>query len=388
VLPPGLLGKIAGVPFCSDAAIEGARHRTGTAELLSPSCPSASQIGHTVSGYGVGLAPAYAPGKLYLAGPFQGRPLSLVAINSAIVGPFDLGTVVIRSAIDVDQRTARVSLDAANSDPIPHIFAGIPLHLRDIRVYLDRPDFMVNPTSCAPFQVSSILTGSRAPFLNPKDTLASSAVPFQASGCPERGFAPRFGLTLSGASKRGTYPRLRAVFTPRPGDANLAAAAVTLPPSLFLAQEHIAAICTRVQMAADACPPAAAVGSAVAQTPLLSESMEGPVYLRSSDHVLPDLVAVLRGRGVRILVEGRVDSYRGGIRSTFEGLPDAPLSQFSMTIFGGKKKGILVNAENLCRSAQVVNGRFVSQSNRSAVLKPKISVRCAKKRARAKGRGK
>jgi hypothetical protein len=126
-LPPGLLGKIAGIPFCSDAAIEAAKTRTGIEELEDPSCPAASSIGHTLTGYGVGGVLAYAPGGLYLAGPYHGAPFSTVAIDSALVGPFDLGVVVVRSAIRVDSQSTQVAIDSAASDPIPHILKGIPL---------------------------------------------------------------------------------------------------------------------------------------------------------------------------------------------------------------------------------------------------------------------
>jgi hypothetical protein len=377
-LPPGLLGSIAAVPFCPDAAIEAAKSRTGTAELQSPSCPAASEIGHTYSGYGVGLAPAYAPGRFYLAGPYRGAPLSVVAVNSAIVGPFDLGTIVIRSAVRVDSHSAQVALDSSSSDPIPHIFAGIPLHLRDVRVYIDRPNFMLNPTNCSPLSIASTMTGSRAPFTNPRDAVVTGTVPYQVSSCSERGFAPSLALGLKGGTTRGNYPTLKAVMTSRPGDANLASAAVTLPPSLFLAQNHIGDICTRVQFSADACPPRSVIGSARAETPLMAEPMEGSVYLRSSDNLLPDLVAVLRGRGVRIVVEGRIDSSHGGIRATFAGLPDAPVSKFTMTIFGGRKRGILVNSDNLCRSSQPAVARMIGQNNAGVVLKPKLIVKCRK----------
>ncbi|HEV7769996.1 MAG TPA: hypothetical protein VGO66_04960 [Solirubrobacterales bacterium] len=379
VLPPGLLGKIAGIPFCSDAAIDAAKLRSGTQELQSPSCPAASEIGHTVSGYGAGLAPAYAPGRFYLAGPYHGAPLSVVAINSAIVGPFDLGTIVIRSAIQVDPRTARVTIDASASDPIPHIFAGIPLRLRDIRVYIDRPNFVLNPTSCAPFSITSTLTGSDAPFVNPKDVTASATVLYQLSNCSALKLKPRIAMRLKGRTKRGDYPWLTTVVTPRPGDTNLAAAAVTLPPSLFLEQGNIRDICTRPRSEADACPARSVVGRARADTPLLGEPMEGPVYLRSSDNPLPDLVAVIHGRGIRILLEGRVDSHRDGIRVRFNGLPDAPVSRFTMTIFGGRKRGILVNSENICRRTQRAEARLLGHSNAATVLKPRIVGECGGK---------
>jgi hypothetical protein len=379
VLPPGVLGKIAGIPPCSDAAIAAAKAKLGFEEAASPSCPAASEIGHTVSGFGVGPALAYAPGKFYLAGPYHGRPLSVVAIDPATVGPFDLGTIVIRSAIEIDPRTARVTIDSAASDPIPHIFAGIPLHLRDVRVYMSRPSFMRNPTSCEPFSITSILTGSKAPFTNPRDGAASATVPFQAFNCTSLGFRPAVKLSLKGGARRGDYQQLRAVVTPRPGDANIAAAAVTLPRSQFLAQNHIRDICTRSQLEADTCPARSIVGRAVAETPLLDEPLQGPVYLRSSSNPLPDLVTVLRSRGIRIVLEGRIDTFRGGIRGTFESLPDAPVTRFTMTIFGGRKRGILVNSENLCRRPQLSTARLLGHHNVGDAGRPRVAVKCGKK---------
>jgi hypothetical protein len=169
ILPRGITGRLAGIPFCPDAAIAAARTRSGRAETASPSCPGASEIGRTVSGYGVGGALAYAPGAVYLAGPYHGSPLSLVTIDAATVGPFDLGTVVIRSAFQVDPQTAQLRIDSRASDPIPHILDGIPLHLRDVRVFIDRPRFTRNATGCEPSQVLSTLTGSGARFGDPTD---------------------------------------------------------------------------------------------------------------------------------------------------------------------------------------------------------------------------
>lgn len=385
-LPPGVLGKIAGIPFCPDAAIEAAKAKTGTAELRSASCPAASSIGRTLSGYGVGAILAYAPGQLYLAGPYRGKPLSVVAINSALVGPFDLGTIVVRSAIDVDPRTARVTIDSFASDPIPHIRHGVPLHLRDVRVYVDRAGVMLNPTSCDRFSIVSTLTGSTAPFTDPKSALASAAVPYQAFGCSSLGFAPRLDLRLRGGTRRGSYPTLEAVVRPRPGDANIARAAVTLPPSLFLAQNHIRDVCSRAQELAGACPAAAIVGGVRAETPLLDEPLEGPVYLRSSDNRLPDLVATLRGRGIRILLEGRIDTFRGGIRATFAGLPDAPVTEFAMTIFGGRKRGILVNAANLCAERQLGLARLIAQHNGTKARRPRLRASCVHRKSSRKHR--
>jgi hypothetical protein len=384
--PPGLLARIGGIPYCSDAAIEAAKLKTGTAELEHPSCPKISQIGHTIAGYGVGGTLAYAPGGLYLAGPYHGSPLSIVAIDSALVGPFDLGVVVVRSAIRVDPFTAQASIDSSGSDPIPHILGGIPLHLRDIRVYVDRQGFTVNPTSCDVLETRSLLTGAGVDLASSADDpSATSSDRYQLLGCQDLGFAPRFRLKLKGGTTRSKYPSLRAIYEPRTGQANVGQAQVTLPHSLFLAQEHIGTVCTNHDFAAQTCPVDSRLGFAKAETPLLDEPMRGYVYLRSSTHVLPDIVADLHGRGFEVELQGRIDAGPGGgLRATFEVLPDAPVTRFTMHLFGGKH-GLLVNSEDLCAHPQRALARFVAQDNATEQLKPRIRVRCHSARKRGKG---
>lgn len=387
-LPPGLLGKIAGVPYCPEAAIAAAARRSGVAERDDPSCPRASLIGHTSSGYGLGPILTYAPGNLYLAGPYHGSPISVVAIDSALVGPFDLGVVIVRSAIDVDPSTAQVSVDSSGSDPIPHILDGIPIHLRDVRVYIDRPTFALNPTSCNRFSVASTLSGSGTRFSDPgDDSVADAIYNYQAFNCGALGFKPKVALRLKGSTKRGHYPRLRVTVSPRAGDTNIASAQVALPPTIFLAQNHLNTLCTRGQFARGACPAGSVYGHATVYTPLLEAPMRGPVYLRSSDNPLPDLVFALNGRGIEIDLVGRIDSANGGIRGSFGVIPDAPVSKFELSMFGGKR-GILVNAANLCKSPQRAKARFVGQSSLGALSRPIVKADCRGKHGQKRpGRG-
>lgn len=306
----------------------------------------------------------------------------MVAIDSATVGPFDLGVVVVRSAIRVDRRTAQVSIDSAGSDPIPHILSGVPLHLRDVRVYVDRPTTTLNPTSCSPFSVVSALTGAGQRLSDPGDDSAVKvANRFQVSNCSGLDFAPRLGFRLTGGTERGDFPSLHANLRPRPGDANIARATVTLPPSEFLEQDHIDTVCTRRQFEAERCPPGSVYGRATAITPLLSTPLRGPVYLRSSDDTLPELVVALRGGGIAIDLNGHIDSRRGGIRATFDVVPDAPVTRFALTLHGGRR-GILVNAEDICAHPQRAVGRFVGHNNAGAAVHPPLRARCGGGRKR------
>jgi hypothetical protein len=398
-LPPGVTGKLAGIPECADAQIAAAKAREheggGQEELNSPSCPQASEVGHSLVGAGVGNVLAYAPGKMYLAGPYHGSNISLVSITAAKVGPFDLGTVVVRFALKIDPETAEVSVDGATSDPIPHIVDGIPVHLRDIRAYVDRPQFVLNPTSCKKTSTASTILGSGLNFASEADDQpVTVSSPFQAADCASLGFAPKLALSLKGGTKRGATPAFKAVLTyPKGGSyANIREAQVTLPHSEFLEQAHIKTICTRTQfkegkVPGEKCPAASIYGKAKAVTPILSEPLEGPVYLRSSSHQLPDLVAALNNKQVNIDLDGHIDSVEGGrIRNTFEAVPDAPVTSFTLEMQGGKK-GLLTNSTNLCKSTNHAIADFSGQNGKLHDFNPVLQPQCGGK-AKKKGKKK
>jgi hypothetical protein len=386
-LPPGAAADLNGLSHCSDAQIAQAKRKSGKEELASPSCPATSEIGNVLAGAGVGSQLTYVPGKAYLAGPYNGDPLSVVGIVPAVAGPFDVGTVVTRQALTVNPRSGAAILDGANSDPIPHILAGIPLKVRDVRVHVDRPHFTFNPTNCNPLAIDAQLWGGGANvFSSTDDSPVSRSAPFQAANCAQLGFKPKLAITLKGGTKRGDHPALRATVTPRAGDANFANAVVTLPRSAFLDQAHIRTICTRVQFAAHACPPASVYGFAKATTPILDGPAEGPVYLRSSNHKLPDLVAALKGppsAEVAIELVGRIDSHKGGIRASFEEIPDLPVSKFVLDMQGGNK-GLIVNSRELCPQSSKASAEFSGQNGSQLDFQPVVVAKGCKAHKRAR----
>src|SRR5262249_33993458 len=150
------------------------------------------------------------------------------------------------------------------------------------------------------------------------------------------GFKPKLALKFNGPTHRNAHPALRATLTMPEGGANIAKAQVLLPKTELLENAHIRTICTRVQDAAKACPAAPIYGHARAWSPPPDQPLEGPVYLRSSNHQLPDLVASLDGQ-IHIDLPGRIDAVNARIRNTFWAVPDAPVSKFVLTMQGGKK---------------------------------------------------
>jgi hypothetical protein len=348
-LPKGLVGRLAGIPYCSDAAISAAEGSSGRNQQAHPSCESNSAIGTVTTVTGTGTAPLSLPGVAYLAGPYKGAPLSMAIITPAVSGPFDLGTVVVRVALNVNPMTAQIN---AVSDPIPNVYGGVKLDVRAINVDVNRYQFMINPTNCAAGATAGTLSGGGN---NPASSSAWSSyavtAPFQATGCNALAFKPTLNARISGPTTRAKNPQIRVVVKSPKGNANIARTALNLPHSLFLDQGHIKTICTRVQLAAKQCPSGSIYGRAEASSPLLKQKLKGPVYLVSSKHKLPDLLADLNGQ-INIQLDGVISSQHGGLKTVFNNTPDVPLKTFILNMRGGKKS-LLQNSANLCKTPQL-----------------------------------
>lgn len=382
-LPPGATAKLAGTPYCPPQRIAAAAGNAGAAERADPSCPGKSLVGVAKVAAGSGPTPLQIEGRAYLAGPYRGAPLSLAVVTPAVAGPFDLGTVVVQVPLFLDPETAQIH---AVSDPIPDVFGGAKLDLRSVDVSVDKKEFTLNGTNCSRFATSGVLRGGGSdPTSEPAFSSFAVSAPFQATDCKRLGFRPKLKLRLFGATKRAKHPRLKATLRARRGDANIGRASVALPHALFLDQASLSTICTRVQFAAENCPKKSVYGRATARTPLLDKPLRGPVYLRSSDNPLPDLVAHLRGQ-VEIDLVGRIDSFRGGIRTTFDRVPDVPVSRFTMVLPGGKR-GLLVASRNLCASPVKAIVQLRGQNGKKANRRPKLRTPCKGKHHKVGKRG-
>jgi hypothetical protein len=368
-LPEGELAKLAGVTVCSDA------------QATAGVCPASSRIGQLVAGIGEGTSPLYlpqpgkAPTAVYLAGPYKGAPYSVLTEVPAQAGPFDLGEVLVRSALRIHPETVQATVA---SDPLPQIFKGVPVSYRDVRIQIDRPRFTLNPTDCSPTKVTGTLASIAGDSARVSDR-------FQVADCGALGFKPRLSLRLKGKTRRGGNPALTAVLRMPRGGANIARAAVSLPGSEFLAQDHLGSSCTRVQYAAGAgggkeCPKNTVYGRARAFSPLLDRPLAGKVYLRSNGGAreLPDLVASLDGQ-IHVDLVGFIDTDKrtGGIRTTFARVPDAPVSKFVLKMPAGKKS-LLENSTNICRGKHRAIVEMDGQNGRLRDFRPLVRAKCGK----------
>jgi hypothetical protein len=383
-LPEGELAKLAGVPLCPDSAAG------------DGSCPAGSKIGSVTAAAGPGPDPLWlpqpgrSPTAVYLAGPYKGAPYSIVSVVPAQAGPFDLGNVVARSALEIDPRSAVASVV---TEPLPQIVEGVPVSYRRLHVVIDRPGFTLNPTSCAEMAISSSLVSTQG-------TLAHPSIPFGLVGCRALGFKPTLKLRLKGSTQRGKDPALRAVLTyPAKGAyANVSKVSTVLPRSEFIDSRHVTSPCTRVQFAVgkvpgEGCPKKSILGHAKAWTPLLDAPLEGPVYFRSNggERELPDLVVALHG-AIDVQLVGFIDSVgkKGSevrpTRTIFEGVPDAPVSRFVLSLQGGKK-GLLQNSTNLCKVSNRAVVKMDAQNGRVHDTTPLIATGCPKGKGKARGGG-
>jgi len=330
-LPEGLLGKLAGIERCSEAAIEAAQGRTklgeGRLEVEHPSCPSGSEIGLVNVGVGSG-AQFYVRGHAYLAGPYEGAPYSVVAIAPATAGPFDLGVVVVRSGLFIDPSSARVTV---KSDPFPTMLYGIPVDVRSVSVQATRPQFTLNPTSCAKMSVTGTIVSTQG-------ASANVSSPFQVGGCNNLPFKPSFAASSSAIVSRKEGASLTVHVTSAAGQANIAKVHVDLPKQLPARIDTLKLACLEAVFAANpaACPEGSRVGVATAATPLLVNPLSGPAYLVShGGAAFPDVEIVLQGEGVTVVLDGKTNIKNGITESSFETVPDAPIDSFTLSLPAG-----------------------------------------------------
>lgn len=343
-LPPGLLAKVAGVPLCPDAALAAAAARSGSEEQAASSCPVGSQIGTVQAGAGPGPTPFFVGGKAYLAGPYRGAPYSLAVVVPALAGPFDLGNVVVRSALQIDPSDGHVT---AISDPFPTILKGIALRVRRIDVTLDRPSFTFNPTSCEPMSIAGALSSTGG-------LSAPVSARFQAAGCGELPFKPRLSAHTQGRTSKADGASLTVEVSQSPGEAAIRKVDLQLPLALPSRLTTLQKACTEAQFNADpaACPSASNIGTATAVTPLLNVPLTGPAYLVShGSAAFPDVEFVLQGEGVRIVLDGKTDIKNGITYSRFETVPDAPIASFRASFPEGPHSVLAANG-SLCRHAK------------------------------------
>ncbi len=313
-MPPGLLGKIAGIRRCAEA-----QANAGT-------CSAESQIGTVAVAAGAGNHPYDLPGTVYLTQGYSGAPFGLSIVVPAVAGPFNLGDVVVRAAINVNPATAALTI---TSGGLPQIIDGVPIRLRSATVDINRADFMVNPTNCAAQSVSATIASAQG-------ATASVSSPFAAGGCKNLPFKPSLSASTRGSSSRKNGASLSVKISQNAGEANIHKVEVQLPIKLSARiYPTLKGACTEAQFAANpaGCPEVSFAGYATAHTPILSQALSGPaIFVSHGAAKFPDLDVILQGEGVSIILTGHTQITKGRTYSRFETVPDAPISSFELNL--------------------------------------------------------
>jgi hypothetical protein len=374
--PSGVLSILRGVERC------------GEPQAALGTCAAGSLIGHTTASAGAGSDPVSVGGQVFLTGPYKGAPFGLSIVVPAVAGPFNLGTVVVRAAVNVDPHTAQI---VVTSDPLPTILQGIPLLLKSVNVTIDRPGFMFNPTDCEPLSVGGTLTSTQGASVG-----VSSR--FQAANCAALGFKPSFKVsTQANTSKKQGASLDVKVGYPSGAQANIRGVAVTLPKQLPSRLTTIQQACPEARFAANpaSCPAGSNIGTATASTPVLANPVTGPVYLVSHGGAsFPDVVVILQGEGVTLELVGSIDIKKGVTSSTFASIPDAPISSFELSLPEGPHSalGAVLPAKakgSLCGTALVMPTTLTGQNGAVVKQGTKIAVTgCPKARKKPKAKHK
>jgi hypothetical protein len=382
-LPPGVLGMLSKVTLCSD---------TGVAQQA---CPETSQIGHLNATAGAGPTPVSLPqagrpeDPVFLTGPYGGGPFGLAILVHAEAGPFNLGTITIRAGIHVDSHTGQITV---LTDPLPTILRGIPLDVRSATVTIDRAgfaanEFTFNPTDCKVLAATGTVASIHG-------AGANVSTRFQAADCASLPFKPKFTASTWGGTSKRLGASLDVKVASSTGQANIGKVLVSLPKQLPARLTTLQQACTEAAFAQNpaTCPAASNVGTATAVSPVLNVALTGPAYLVShGGAAFPDLVVILQGQGVRLDLVGNTNIKQGITTSTFNAVPDAPISSFELTLPQGRHSALGANLPaaahgGFCGTKLVMPTTITGQNGAQIKQSTKITVTGCPKAHKARTR--
>jgi hypothetical protein len=369
-MPPGFAGMISSITPC------------GEDQANAGTCGAQSLVGTATVTVGVGDEPlTVSGGQVYVTGPYKGAPFGLSIVTPAKAGPFDLGTVVVRAKLDIDPRTAQVTVTTdAQGQPhaIPNILKGIPLDIRRVSVVVDRPGFAFNPTNCSQLAVTGTITSTEG-------AQATVSSPFEVANCAKLRFAPKFSVSTSGRPTKAngaslivklSYPR-----APQGTQANIGKVKVFLPKQLPSRLTTLQKACLAATFEANPakCPAASIIGHVKATTPVLPVPLVGPVYFVShGGEAFPSLTMVLQGDNVTVNVVGSTLIRNGVTSTTLNSVPDVPINTFELALPQGRFSALAAFG-NLCKSKLVMPTTFVGQNGAELHQNTRIAVTGCKK---------
>jgi hypothetical protein len=389
-LPQGAAAKIASVTPCTIA-----RADAGT-------CGPESLIGEAITSSGLGGVPVSLKGQAFLTESFgPGKPFGVSVLTDAThVGPFNIGTIIANSTIEVDPYTAAATITLIETrimestghttidtapDVLPTRLKGVPVQLKTIRVDVNQKNFEFNPTRCSGRSITGAPIATGVSVTGAEGGGATSSAPYAVTGCDKLEFAPKLTAAVSGQGSKENGVTFAVTVESRFGEANIAKTFLTLPialPSRLTTIQKACLLATFEQTfpPGQNCGEGSHIGDAIAHTPVLKQPLKGPAYLIShGSEAFPDVEFVLQGEGITVVLDGKTDVKKGITYSRFETVPDAPVETFETIFPAGPHSALTANVPesehfNLCKHASelVIPTEITGQNG--AVLKQNTQV--------------
>ena len=290
-----------------------------------------------------------------------------------MAGPFNLGDITVRSTINVNRNDASVTI---NSDPFPEFVQGIPSQLKQVNVVVDRPGFEFNPTNCSAMSVTGTLSGVQG-------ATQGVSAPIQLGGCAALPFKPTLTTSTEGNASKANGAALIVKVTSTPGQANIAKTKLVLPVTLPSRLTTIQKACLAAVFEANSagCAEGSNIGYAIVHTPVLKEPLSGPAYLVSHGNAaFPDVEFVLSNKeGIELILDGQTDIKKGITTSTFNSVPDAPVTSFEAVLPEGPHSALTSNVPeskhfSLCGQKMVIPTTITGQNGAVIQQESKVSI--------------
>jgi hypothetical protein len=369
--PAGLAGLISSVPLCGEADANAVvASGPGPYPLVLPQ-PGAPEL------------------PIYLTGPYNGAPFGLSIVTPVIAGPFNLGTIVTRAKIEVDPRTAQITI---TTDPLPQVVKGVPTDLRSINSIIDRPGFLFNPTNCTPASFAGTAWGTPPPGAGGPGATAPISSHFGVGSCRSLAFTPKLGVSTAAKTSKANGASLSFKISYPKGALGSQSwfqeAKFDLPKQLPARLTTLQKACLASVFESNPanCPPASLIGHAIVHTQVLPVPLAGPVYFVSYGGAkFPEAVIVLQGDGVLVDLHGETFISKAGITSaTFRNTPDVPFENIEVTVPSGPFSEFAANLPpkahgSLCGQKLVMPTLFKAQNGLEIHQNTNIAITgCAK----------
>jgi hypothetical protein len=348
-LPPGLVSNPLATPRCTNAQF--------------PNCPKETQLGTEALTAAVG--PVLVP---YTAAVFNMETtgdqvadfafsVPAIAPRTDIVGGLrdktDLGLFFTISNIASDSNLVSSTLTfwGIPADPSHDSVRGGPSTAPPT-------PFLTLPTSCAGVQTTTLTATSYA-----DETVSANAVtPTGATGCDTLAFSPKLSAVADGNTTEAGGAGLKVTLEQPLEQANVKSVSVQLPKELTARGTTVANACLEATFKADPNGCAGAqIGTVAAASPLQLVPLSGPVYLVAHPTGLPTIEALLQAPGINIDLSGTIKFTATGINSTFETVPDLPITSFVLDLPTGPHSALSAT-KGVCSGPLVTSTTIIGQN--------------------------